>query len=110
MAISFLICASITALSAFIGFAFSISETISSQDKARTTAMYLLVRSAVLFTASIVPFFYHSTLLLIAVALCMILVQALDAIIGVIVRDRMRLIGPLVVVALNSLALFWFLK
>ena len=39
----------------------------------------------------------------------MVIVQALDAIVGGIVRDRMKTFGPASLGALNLVALVWFL-
>jgi hypothetical protein len=39
----------------------------------------------------------------------MVIVQALDAVVGGIVRDRMKTVGPASLGALNLAALVWFL-
>jgi hypothetical protein len=46
---------------------------------------------------------------LLTIALAMVIVQVLDAVVGGIVRDRMKTFGPASLGALNLVALVWYL-
>jgi hypothetical protein len=71
--------------------------------------MYALSRSVALAAVSLVPLISQTRSSLLTIALAMVIVQALDAIVGGIVRDRMKTLGPASLGALNLVALVWFL-
>jgi hypothetical protein len=71
--------------------------------------MYALSRSVALAAVSLVPLISQTRSSLLTIALAMVIVQALDAIVGGIVRDRMKTVGPASLDALNLVALVWFL-
>jgi hypothetical protein len=104
MTLPFIVCASITALSAIISFGFSIAAAVGATDLARTMALYAGARSTALMTASAVPFFTGSTGWLQAIACSMILVQAFDAVIGWTTRNAMKTYGPAGTALLNLAA------
>jgi hypothetical protein len=62
-------------------------------------ALYACATSLALCAASVVPFLSGSVGRLLAVAWSMVIVQALDAIAGVIIKDNVKTFGP----AANSL-------
>ena len=107
MTIPFLLCASITAVSALISLGFSIAAVVPSTGGTRITALYVCSRSLALALASAIPFLVVSNAWLLAVALCMTLVQAGDAAIGVIKNNRIETFGPLGTAALNLIAIVW---
>jgi len=107
MTIPFLLCASITAVSALISLGFSIAAVVTSTGVTRITALYVCSRSLALALASAIPFLVVSNAWLLAVALCMALVQAGDAAIGVIKNNRIETFGPLGTAALNLIAIVW---
>jgi hypothetical protein len=71
--------------------------------------MYALSRSVALAAVSLVPLISQTRSSLLTIALAMVIVQALDAIVVGIVRDRMKTFGPASLGALNLVALVWFL-
>lgn len=101
------VCASITALSAFVSLGFSYSAARTSESAAQQTARYALARSAALALVALIPFFLMSTGWLSAIALTMALVQSFDAIIGAASQDRMKTLGPAAFAVLSFLALAW---
>ena len=107
MTIPFLLCASITAVSALISLGFSIAAVVTSTGVTRITALYVCSRSLAQALASAIPFLVVSNAWLLAVALCMTLVQAGDAAIGVIKNNRIETFGPLGTAALNLIAIVW---
>jgi hypothetical protein len=109
MTAPFLFCAAITAVSALISLGFSIAAVVTSTDATRVAAFYVCPRSLALAIASAIPFFTGSSSWLLAVALCMTIVQAGDTAIGVIKKNRIGTLGPLGTAALNLVAIIWYL-
>ena len=107
MTVPFLLCAAITAVSALISLGFSIAAVVSSTAVTRVLALYVCSRSLALAVASAIPFFTGSSSWLLAIALCMILVQAGDAAIGAIKNNRTETFGPLGMAILNLVAIAW---
>jgi hypothetical protein len=110
MNIRFLSCALITAVSAVISLGFSIAAALNTADEARTMALYSCARSVALVFASAVPFLTGLTPWLQAIACSMIIVQICDAGIGVVIKDRMKTLGPAGTALLNLAALIWLLS
>jgi len=110
MTLSFIFCASITAISAVMSLGFSIAAALSATGTARTMALYACARSIALVIASAVPFLTGSTGWLQAMASSMIMVQACDAIIGTTIKDRMKTFGPAGTALLNLAALIWLFQ
>jgi hypothetical protein len=106
---AFWICAGITAASALVSLGFSTAAVLPIRHQARTNAMYVLSRSVALAAVSLVPLIGQTRWSLVTIALAMVIVQALDAIVGGIVGDRMKAFGPASLGALNLVSLVWFL-
>jgi len=106
---AFWICAGVTAASALVSLGFSTAAVLSVRDQARTNAMYALSRSVALAAVSPVPLISQTRSSLLTIALAMVIVQALDAIVGGIIRDRTKTFGPASLGALNLVVLVWFL-
>ena len=108
---AFWVCAGVTAASAFVSLGFSVAALLSVRYQARTNAnaMYVLSRSVALAAVSLLPPISQTRSSLLTIALAMVIVQALDAIVGGIVRDRMKTFGPASLGALNLVALVWLL-
>jgi hypothetical protein len=71
--------------------------------------MYALSRSVALAGVSLVPLISQTRSSLLTIALAMVIVQALDAVVGGTIRDRMKTLGPASLGVLNLVALVWFL-
>src|SRR3979409_87439 len=56
MTLPFIVCASVTAISAIISLGFSIAAALGATDTARTIALYACARSTALMIGSAVPF------------------------------------------------------
>src|SRR5258708_37119716 len=94
MTLPFIVCASITAISAIISLGFSISAAFGATDIARTLALYACARSTALMITSAVPFLTGSNGWLQAMAWSMIIVQACDAVIGGRFKEPRKTYGP----------------
>ena len=106
---AFWICAGVTAASAFVSLGFSVAAVLSVLNDARTLAMYALSRSMALVAVSVVPLISQTRSSLLTIALAIVVVQALDAVVGGTIRNRMKTLGPASLGALNLVALVWFL-
>ena len=106
MTLPFIVCASVTAISAIISLGFSIAA-LGATDTARTIALYACARSTALMIGSAVPFLTGSDGWLQAMAWSMIIVQACDALIGGTINDPMKTYGPAGTALLNLAAVIW---
>jgi uncharacterized membrane protein len=71
--------------------------------------MYALSRSVALAVVSLVPLVSQTRSSLLTIALGMVIVQALDALVGATLRDPMKTFGPASLGLVNLVALVWFL-
>lgn len=110
MSVPFWICATVTTISAFVSLGFTAAALRSADQAARTTAMYATARSLALAAASVIAIGVRSDPFLEAVASSMIIVQGLDAAIGVTIRDRIKTLGPACTAVANLGALIWLLQ
>ncbi|MDB5178963.1 MAG: hypothetical protein JWN01_906 [Patescibacteria group bacterium] len=110
MTTPFLLCAAITITSALVSLGFSIAAVRSAEGESRINALYATARSTALAAICLVPLFSSSYEWLVAVASCMILVQAIDAGIGVARKDKMKTFGPAATSLANLLALIWLIS
>jgi hypothetical protein len=109
MTLPFVVCATVTSISAIVGLGFSIAAVLKADGEAKTIALYGCARSIALALVSPVPLFTGSTAWLLAVACSMTVVQACDAAIGVRIGDRMKTLGPAAIALLNLAATIWLL-
>ena len=109
MTTPFLVCASVTVISALVSLGFSIAAVSAETGRAGTMALYACAPSAALAIFSFVPFLTGSRGWLLAMAACMIVVQAGDAGVGTTIKDRIKTYGPAATAFLNLLAAQWFL-
>lgn len=108
MSTSYWICATITAVSAFVSLGYSLVALRSPDGVAATNAMYAFTRSFALAIGATVVLFTQSASWLRAIALAMVLVQAGDAVIGAQLRDRLKTGGPALTAVANLIALVAF--
>ena len=110
MTTPFLVCATVTAVSAFVSLGFSIASVPGANGKIRTLALYTCARSIAFAIISVVPFATGWSLWLEAVAVGMIILQVLDACVGVAISDRMKTFGPAAIAVTNLAALVWLIS
>jgi len=73
----------------------SVLKSRKADGAGLTNALYALSRSSALALGSLVPFFFYSRDYLFAMAAVMVIVQALDAVIGSKINNRFKTYGPL---------------
>jgi phosphoglycerol transferase MdoB-like AlkP superfamily enzyme len=110
MTAPFLLCATITAVNAFVSVGFSIASVPNAEGQTRTLALYTCARSTAFAIISVVPFATAWSLWLKAVAAGMIILQVLDAGVGVTIGDRMKTFGPAAIAVTNLAALVWLIS
>jgi hypothetical protein len=110
MTAPFLVCAIVTAISAFVSLGFSIASVPRENGQIRTLALYACARSIAFAIISVVLFATGWSLWLEAVAVGMIILQVLDAFVGVAIRDRMKTLGPAAIAVANLAALVWLIS
>lgn len=110
MSTAFWVCATITAVSAFVSLGYSLAALAGSETPNRTSSMYASSRSLALAVAAVAALFWRSVPYLAAVAITMVIVQAVDAVIGAVIHDRLKTFGPAVTALANAVALVWLLQ
>lgn len=110
MSAAFWVCATVTLVSAFVSLGYSLAALARSNAADRTSSMYAAARSLALASTAVVALFARSTPYLEAVATSMVAVQAIDAAIGVAIRDRFKSVGPALTSLANLAALIWLLQ
>jgi len=109
MTAAYLVLAIITVISAIPSLYFSSVEVRNPQRAAREIAWYTTARSAALLVLAVVPLCGRFDGWLLAVAVAMIIVQALDGAIGLTRGKPLHVIGPFITVVVHVAALIWFL-
>ena len=110
MTAPFLLCATITAVNAFVSLGFSIASVPKAEGQTRTLALYTCARSTAFAIIGVVPFATAWNLWLEAVAAGMVILQVLDAGVGVTIGDRMKTFGPATIAVTNLAALVWLIS
>lgn len=97
-----------TTLSAFLGLCFSIYAVIRGKSQERTNAFYMLARSVAIVWITILPFVYQSKRLLLIATGVMLIIQMIDGIAGIYIKNRMRTIGPFTMAFIHAACLLIF--
>ncbi|UJP10123.1 hypothetical protein L2X99_17535 [Microbacterium sp. KUDC0406] len=115
MSAPYLVLAIITVISTCPSLFFSAVEIRSTDPKTRLVAQYTTARSLALFALAVVPFFGVFDGWLLAIAVAMLVVQALDGIIAWRARATgagtplLNVVGPLISAIASAFGLWWFL-
>ena len=95
----------ITLLSALLGLCFSIGAVRSANRDSRTNALYLFARSLALAAVTAAPLCIYAPDILFVVTMAMLIVQIIDCMIGVIMKRKMRVIGPFIMAVCHGICL-----
>lgn len=109
MNVPFVLCAGVTLLSSLTSFGFSVAAVLGRSGETRGLALYTLVRSVALVTVSFLPLVPKCHEWIVPIAIGMIVVQSGDAVVGMIIKDRMKTFGPAGTAVVNLAALVWLL-
>lgn len=101
--------ASITLLSAVLGLLFSIQAVRASEKINRLNALYMLARSTAIVLMAVIPLCVKTSGFLIVITGAMLIIQIIDGIAGIYIKNRMRTIGPFIMAFLHAVCLFAYL-
>lgn len=97
----------VTVASAAVSLFFAVDGLRGSRPDAVTASRYALARSIALFAVALTGLFSASEAFVAAIATAMILVQSLDALVGVGLHDRVKTFGPAIMSLVGLATLLW---
>lgn len=103
------VCSALTIVSSGVSLGYAVAGFRAARGPEKTPSSYALARSAAFAVIALIAPFTASLVFIAAAAIGMIIVQALDAVIGGFIRDRVKTIGPAVTALANAAALVWAL-
>ena len=107
--LTFYFTAFITLISAILGATFSIHATIAGENREKEYALYMLARSIAIVWVAVMALIIHSTPLLVAITSAMLVIQIVDGIIGLYIKNPIRTIGPFIMALLHAICLYFCL-
>lgn len=107
MTVAFWACAIVTLISAGVSLFYAVDGARTSRADAVTPSRYALARSVALFAVALAGPFSGSEAFVTGIATAMIVVQALDALVGVGIRDRLKIVGPAATSLAGLACLLW---
>lgn len=109
MDLAYWVCVIVTLLSAAVSLGYSIHAAGAASGEGLVPARYALSRSVALLVVAAIAPFTGLVSFVAAAAIAMVLVQTLDAIVGITIRDVLKSIGPAAMATVNLVALIWML-
>lgn len=109
MSAAFWICASVTVISSLVSGGCAVIGLRTANLESRVSSMYALARSGALVVVAVLGLFSSSIAFETAAAVALILVQGFDAVIGGVIADRVKTLGPGITALANAGALVWML-
>lgn len=94
-----------TLISAALGVFFSIWAVIKEKGNSRTNALYMFARSLALTCASVIPVCRDASTILFIATMAMLIVQIVDCIIGIVIKSKMRTVGPFIMAVCHAVCL-----
>lgn len=90
-----------TLISAALGVFFSIGAVIKEKGNSRTNALYMFA----LTCASVIPVCRNAPTILFVATMAMLIVQIVDCIIGIVIKSKMRTVGPFIMAVCHAVCL-----
>ena len=109
MSVAYWVCAAVTVVSSVVSAGYAVAGLRAATGATRVPSLYALARSVALVAVAAASLFAGSIGFLAAAAIAMIVVQALDAVVGATIKDRVKTFGPAATAAFNLAALVWLL-
>lgn len=94
-----------TLISAILGVCFSIGAVMEERGTSRTNVLYMSARSLALACAAAIPVFRNAPAILSVVTGIMLIVQTVDCIIGIVIKNKMRTVGPFIMAVCHAVCL-----
>lgn len=104
------LCAYITLISSILGIGFSIGAIAKETGKNKENALYMLARSIALMVIAVIPVCMEVKNILILITAAMLIVQIIDGLIGIYIKDKMRTGGPFVMALFHAISLLIYLR
>ena len=102
---AFIVGGSVTLISALVSAGYAVVGLRAARGETRTPSMYALARGMALLVVVGIAILSGSVVFETSAAVAMVLAQGFDSVIGLVLRDRMRTVGPAGTVVLNAAAL-----
>jgi hypothetical protein len=110
MPAAFWVCGLVTLVSAAVSLGYSVAALRGAAGSAEVLASrYAAARSVALAAVAVAALFSGSVGFAVAVGLAMVVVQALDAVVGSTIPDRLKTVGPAATAVVNLAAVVWLL-
>ena len=109
MTVAMWTCSLLTIVSACVSLGYATAGLRASTGEQRLPSSYALARSRTLVVVALAAPFTGDPGFIAAAAVSLIVVQALDAVIGVRTWDLVKTIGPAITAVANAAALVWML-
>ena len=110
MPAAFWVCGLVTLVSSGVSLGYSVAALRAADGPAPLLASrYAAARSVALAAVAVAALFSGSEGFAAAVGLAMVVVQALDAVVGTTIHDRLKTVGPACTAAANLAAVVWLL-
>ena len=94
-----------TLISAALGAFFSIGTVIKEKGNSRTNALYMFARSLALTCVAVIPVCRNALTILFVATMAMLIVQIVDCIIGIVIKSKMRTVGPFIMAVCHAVCL-----
>ena len=94
-----------TLISAALGVCFSIEAVIKEKGNSRANALYMFARSLALTCAAVIPVCRNAPTILFVATMAMLIVQIVDCIIGIVIKSKMRTVGPIIMAVCHAVCL-----
>lgn len=94
-----------TLISATLGVFFSIEAVIKEKGNSRTNALYMFARSLALTCTAFIPVCRNAPTFLFVATMSMLIVQIVDCIIGIVIKSKMRTVGPFIMAVCHAVCL-----
>ena len=94
-----------TLISAALGVCFSIGAVIKEKGNSQTNALYMFARSLALTCTAVVPVCRNAPAILFVITAAMLIVQIVDCIIGIVIKSKMRTVGPFIMAVCHAVCL-----
>ena len=94
-----------TLISATLGVFFSIGAVIKEKRNSRANALYMFARSLALTCAAAIPVCRNAPSILFVATTAMLIVQIVDCIIGIVIKSKIRTVGPLIMAVCHAVCL-----
>ena len=75
------------------------------RGSSQTNALYMFARSLALTCAAVIPVCRNAPTILFVATMAMLIVQIVDCIIGIVIKSKMRTVGPFIMAVCHAVCL-----